>query len=424
MRATQKSHGNGLSGTGCSPSPSFSVARRASQLVWLVNDLARQTPVSGGPKPSASCERSSQNGYVGKTRLVWEAHQGALFSTPYKRKWTKWGIRSGGVNGALPTLEQATGGSGSSSSAGWPTPRAYSFHESHLPGLTPLDIQVRGLYPDNSRYWPSPSASDGEKGGRMGSEETVLSGKRPSGSKAQISLAGATKYWPTPAAIDAGSGRMNKSASAGAAERPTLGLMASKNLWPSPRASDGEKGGPNMRGRKGDLMLPSAVQVSAWQTPVANDARNATAPPSQQNRHSPGLATQAAWATPKSSPSGPDYARIGRPDSGGDDLATQMARTEGTSLLNAAWVSQLQGLPDGWLDPTMPVPDAEARRQAVCAPRWPAPPGQPQHAWEAPRTCAGQKGRIKQLEALGNLCISAQIYPVFAAIMEIEGSQP
>jgi hypothetical protein len=31
------------------------------------------------------------------------------------------------------------------------------------------------------------------------------------------------------------------------------------NLLPSPRASDGEKGGPNQKGSKGDLMLPSAV---------------------------------------------------------------------------------------------------------------------------------------------------------------------
>lgn len=32
------------------------------------------------------------------------------------------------------------------------------------------------------------------------------------------------------------------------------------------------------------------------------------------------------WATPKSSPSGPDYARVNRKGSGGDDLVTQVAR--------------------------------------------------------------------------------------------------
>lgn len=62
--------------------------------------------------------------------------------------------------------------------------------------------------------------------------------------------------------------------------------------WPSPRGSDGEKGGPNQRGSKGDQMLPSAVM----------------------------------WPTPKGSPSGPDFARTNRPESGGDDLATSVAR--------------------------------------------------------------------------------------------------
>ncbi|KUM29347.1 hypothetical protein AQ436_06555 [Arthrobacter sp. EpRS66] len=34
--------------------------------------------------------------------------------------------------------------------------------------------------------------------------------------------------------------------------------------FPTPRASDGTNGGPNQRGSKGDLMLPSAVQQPNW----------------------------------------------------------------------------------------------------------------------------------------------------------------
>ena len=34
----------------------------------------------------------------------------------------------------------------------WATPKNYSFKDSHTPGLTTLDIQVRGLYPDQERY--------------------------------------------------------------------------------------------------------------------------------------------------------------------------------------------------------------------------------------------------------------------------------
>ncbi len=57
----------------------------------------------------------------------------------------------------------------------------------------------------------------------------------------------------------------------------------------------------------------------------------------------------AMYPTPKSSPSGPDYARAGREDSGGDDLATSVAR--GTpGQLNPTWVEWLMGFPDGWTD--------------------------------------------------------------------------
>jgi hypothetical protein len=38
-----------------------------------------------------------------------------------------------------------------------------------------------------------------------------------------------------------------------------LETIVGREMWPSPRATDGSKGGPNQRGSKGDLMLPSAV---------------------------------------------------------------------------------------------------------------------------------------------------------------------
>lgn len=43
---------------------------------------------------------------------------------------------------------------------------------------------------------------------------------------------------PTPTSTDKGSGRVNRSLSAGAAERPTLALMAHKKLLPTPKAQD------------------------------------------------------------------------------------------------------------------------------------------------------------------------------------------
>lgn len=56
--------------------------------------------------------------------------------------------------------------------------------------------------------------------------------------------------------------------------------------------------------------------------------------------------------TPKASPSGPDYARAERPESGGDDLATYAAREATTPApLNPSWVEWLMGFPPGWTVP-------------------------------------------------------------------------
>lgn len=109
--------------------------------------------------------------------------------------------------------------------------------------------------------------------------------------------------WPTP---DTGHERINRSASAGAAERPTIALAAKlwstpdtarrgteppeqvrarrsaagsgglplqteAAYWSTPKASDGEKGGPNMRGSKGDLPLPS--QSAQWMTPSVSNSQ-------------------------------------------------------------------------------------------------------------------------------------------------------
>ena len=54
------------------------------------------------------------------------------------------------------------------------------------------------------------------------------------------------------------------------------------------------------------------------------------------------------WPTPKSSVSGPDYARAKRPRSGGDDLATAVARKNPTGSLNPEFVEWLMGYETGW----------------------------------------------------------------------------
>lgn len=54
------------------------------------------------------------------------------------------------------------------------------------------------------------------------------------------------------------------------------------------------------------------------------------------------------WPTPKSSPSGPDFARAARSGTA-DDLATAVARLD-TGPLNPEWVEWLMGCPIGWTD--------------------------------------------------------------------------
>ena len=83
------------------------------------------------------------------------------------------------------------------------------------------------------------------------------------------------------------------------------------------------------------------------------------------------MARRGLWPTPKASPSGPDFARMSRERSGGDDLATAVARTFKTPTaapfshggsggelhkqvapsggpLNPQWVAWLMGFPIDW----------------------------------------------------------------------------
>lgn len=52
--------------------------------------------------------------------------------------------------------------------------------------------------------------------------------------------------------------------------------------------------------------------------------------------------------------------------------------------------------------------------------RWPAGRGTAQHDWEPPRVRAGVKHRKGRLKAVGNAVVPAQIYPILAAIKQID----
>jgi len=158
-------------------------------------------------------------------------------SVPFSETWPRAGMT---VNGRAYQLAPLVRLTDATECGSWPTPRAYSHGEdSNQPGLTTLDIRVRGMYRDDPKH---------------------------------------ARYWPTPCAEDA------------------------KNV-------------PYQKGNGGTRypMLLGAV------------------------------APERMWPTPKSSVSGPDYARREREGSGADDLATAIG-----GQLNPDWVEWLMGYPLGW----------------------------------------------------------------------------
>lgn len=160
-----------------------------------------------------------------------------------------------------------------------------------LPTLGPR-ISVTG-----SGLWPTPVASD----------STRSSTSYPRGNRTLVDLA---RTFPTPCAMDARSWRFNKSASKGAAPRPTLAMMARRDLWPTPTVS----GNSNRAGasRKSGDGLSTAVK--RWPSPIASDWRSGKASEKTASKNSRPLREKAG------------------------------------GLLNPVWVEWLMGWPLGWTD--------------------------------------------------------------------------
>ena len=139
-------------------------------------------------------------------------------------------------------------------------------------------------------------------------------------------------------------------------------------------------------------LAPSTPRTDAtgcglWPTPHSFDSLNTPIKGKEetfQNKHALKLSNAVnLWLTPKGEPSGPDFARANREGSGGDDLATRVAKmpptakgrewkgqtqrgihAQGDALpnqdrgdgkpiggqLNPTWVEWLMGYPPGWTD--------------------------------------------------------------------------
>jgi hypothetical protein len=114
----------------------------------------------------------------------------------WSETWPRAGMTRSGTAYPLPPLAPLTDVTGSGL---WPTPRAYSSGEGvSTPGLTTLDIRVRGLYqdrPQGQRYWPTPCTTDAKnvpyQKGKDGKRYPMLLG-----------AVAPERMWPTPKARD------------------------------------------------------------------------------------------------------------------------------------------------------------------------------------------------------------------------------
>ena len=161
------------------------------------------------------------------------------FSGPYPNS----GTMRNGVCYRRPMSALPTSGRDSGS---WPTPRSYSFDKSHTPGLTTLDIRVRGLYRKEGRYWPTPRS---EK--TTSENEETWRKRQERGDVATPPLGLAVKMWPTP--------RANDRKADGPSNEGRGKLVHEVQKFPTPNSGDGARGSREPDGKRGRLLTDERV---------------------------------------------------------------------------------------------------------------------------------------------------------------------
>lgn len=120
---------------------------------------------------------------------------------------------------------------------------------------------------------PTPTASNPNDGESLESWEARRQRNKAKGINGNgqgTPLAIAVRLLPTPVVADARDTANFRPDGTAYNSGYGMTLTDTTRLLPTPRASDGEKGGPNRRGSKGDLMLPSAA-ARLLPTPTARD---------------------------------------------------------------------------------------------------------------------------------------------------------
>lgn len=184
---------------------------------------------------------------------------------------------------------------------------------------------------------------------------------------------------PTPTSIDCGSGRINKSTSPNAKERPTIALAAKMGLLPSPVASDATTGAiigendtfvttgngtlrkVNKNGTNGSIGL--ARMVKLLPTPNAAEGEKYTTkynPNSQMGKSLTAMAMNSLLPTPTDFKGSVSPEKLKRKDGKmiTDDLKNipvmigqHCQQTDGaTSQLNPLFVQEMMGFPYLWTE--------------------------------------------------------------------------
>ncbi|WP_346268810.1 hypothetical protein [Streptomyces sp. So13.3] len=190
------------------------------------------------------------------------------------------GSMRGGALFARPMSAPPTSATGYSSSPGLPTPAARDWRGGGQSGQLPTAVSLLPT-PSTSEatgaghaaqggmnlrhvvsLLPTPRASANEN------RQTKRSPSQEAGTHGLSLAAEVCSLLPTPAAADA-----DRTSTTYGRGNPTL----KGALLPTPRASDGDKGGPNQRGSKGDLTLPSAAHRIGAPTAQPSLAGNTSA---------------------------------------------------------------------------------------------------------------------------------------------------
>ena len=212
--------------------------------------------------------------------------------------------------------------------------------------------------------WLTPNASDengDENGGKVARPGLTNTRTGPSGKKQQLSLKQQVReqrethrnQWPTPVAGNGtGTRAYRDDGTPYPNHEPSLTLLDAIRLypplWPTPTSTAGDGRSEQLPGiwlarrkrtlaEKGihnGLPLNVAVQMQSsqgsWPTPQARDYRSPDAPDSPRTARK----AEQGWSLNL------------------NDVANDVARGK----LNPAWVTQLMGFPDGWLDiPSSPT---------------------------------------------------------------------